>query len=88
MCIACEMSGELDPCFRLDHAHESFEHLVEQFDLLRGMPAGAGGEQVADARKRPQLLFGRSGYLAFLDFIDESLEHCHGRRIFGFLARE
>src|SRR5271169_3996451 len=56
--IGCKMARELDPRFRFDHTYEGLEHLVEQFDLLPGMPTGPGNEQIGDAHKRRQLLFG------------------------------
>jgi hypothetical protein len=49
----CDVAGQLDPGFQLNHGNKRFEYLVKQLDLFLRMTARSGDEQVGDACKRP-----------------------------------
>ncbi len=83
-----EMACEPGPGFQLDHGDEGLEYLVEHFDLLLRMTAGAGDEQIGDARERSQLPFRIPGYRCVLNFIDQRREHCHGCRFVRYFRVE
>ena len=46
-----DLVRELDPGFQLDHGDEDLKYLVEQFGLFPRIAAGAGDEQIGDARE-------------------------------------
>jgi hypothetical protein len=69
--IGREALGELHPGFQLDHGNDSLEYFVEQLDLPPGMMAGAGEEQVRDARERSEQSFRWFTCCRALNLIDQ-----------------
>ena len=83
-----EAAGQSRPRFDFDVGAKFLQHIVEQPDLLAGIAARAGREQVGDALQNALALGSAAGCEHAVEFVDQGLSFvaagiCNGGRGIG-----